>query len=107
MAAALEERSEHPIGTAIVRGARERRLKLPTVEHFQSITGGGISGRVDGREILIGKPELVRERISAVEELEKRVSALQDRGETVVLVAIDGDAAGALSVADVDEIIHF
>jgi Cu+-exporting ATPase len=101
MAAAIEERSEHPIATAIVHAARERGLKLPTVEHSESITGGGISGRVEGREILIGKPKLVQGRISAVQDLEERVTALQDRGETVVLVAIDGKAAGALSVADV------
>ncbi len=101
LAAAIEERSEHPIAAAIVRGARERGVKLKEVEHFESVTGGGVVGRVDGREVLIGKPKFIRERIGTAESLEQRAVALQNQGQTVVLVAVDGHAAGALSVADV------
>ncbi len=85
LAAALEERSEHPIAAAIVRGARERGIKLKEVEHFESVTGGGVVGRVDGREVLIGKPKFIRERIGGAESLEQRAVALQDQGQTVVL----------------------
>ncbi len=100
-AASLEQQSEHPIAAAIVRGASERGVPLKAVEQFESIPGGGVAGRVEGREILIGKPKFIRERIRHAAELEKRAAALQAKGQTVVLVAIDGRIAGALSVADV------
>ena len=101
LAASLEQQSEHPIAAAIVRGAKERGVTLRNVDQFQSVTGGGVMGRVNDREVLIGKPKFIRERIGAIGELETRVSELQSKGQTVVLVAIDRRAAGALSVADV------
>ena len=101
LVAALEQQSEHPIAAAIVRDARERRLTMPTVEQFESVTGGGVVGKVNGRTVVIGKPKFVREKIRGVEELEKQAAEFQSKGQTVILVAIDGAPAGLLSVADV------
>ncbi|MEP6602805.1 MAG: copper-translocating P-type ATPase, partial [Spartobacteria bacterium] len=101
LVASLEQQSEHPIAAAIVRGAKERNVTLRPVENFESITGGGVTGRVNGRDILIGKPKFIRARISGAENLEKQATEFQDQGQTVVLVAIDNRAAGLLSVADV------
>lgn len=101
LAASLEQQSEHPIGAAVVRGAKDRGLTLRRVDHFESITGGGVAGRVDGHDLLIGKPTFVRDRVSGAEDLERRAAVLQDKGQTVVLIAVDGRPAGALAVADV------
>ncbi|MFN2507483.1 MAG: HAD-IC family P-type ATPase, partial [Chthoniobacterales bacterium] len=101
LAASLEQESEHPIAVAIVRGAKERRIRLREVERFETVTGVGVSGRVNGREILIGKPTFIRERVDNAAEWDQEIAAWQEQGQTVVLVAIDGRMAGALSVADV------
>ena len=100
LAASLEAQSEHPIAAAIVRAAHERGLKLRPVADFESVTGGGVIGKVDGREILVGKPKFVRERIGNIEALDKRAAEFQEKGQTVVLVAIGHEPAGVLSVAD-------
>jgi len=101
VAASLEQRSEHPIAAAIVRGARERGLAFRRAEQFESVTGSGVKGRVEGREVLIGEPNFVQKRIPIAESLDRRIADLQSEGQTVVLVAIDGRLAGVLSVADV------
>ncbi len=101
LAASLEAQSEHPIAAAIVRGAKEREVTLRVVERFESITAGGVAGKVDGREVLVGKPKFIHERVSGAEELEKQATEFQNKGHTVVLVAIAGKPAGLISVADV------
>jgi Cu+-exporting ATPase len=100
-AASLEQQSEHPIAAGIVHGAKERGIALRQVERFESVTGGGVAGKVDGRDVLIGKPKFISERISDAREFENRATALQEQGQTVVLVAINGRTSGLLSVADV------
>ena len=101
LAASLEAQSEHPIARAIVDGAREKQLNLSAVEDFDSITGGGVKGKVEGRTIVIGKPALLRSLgISGVEAAESRGRQFQEQGESVVYVAIDGQAAGLAGVAD-------
>lgn len=100
-AASLEAHSEHPIARAIVDSAREKNLPLLQVTDFDSITGGGVKGSIDGQSILIGKPALLRARnIAGVDELENRGREFQQQGETVVYVAINGKAAGLIGVAD-------
>ncbi len=101
LAASLEAQSEHPIAAAIVRGAKERSVNLRTVANFQSVTGGGVIGKVDGRDVFIGNPKFIHSRISGAEELDKQAIEFQNKGHTVVLVAVDGRLAGLLSVADV------
>ena len=99
--ASLEVHSEHPIAKAIVDSAREKNLSLLPVTDFDSITGGGVKGSIDGRSLLIGKPALLRSRnIAGVDEIENLGREFQQQGETVVYVAINGKAAGLIGVAD-------
>ncbi len=100
-AAGVEQHSEHPLAAAIVNGAKERGVKLPIVDEFQSTTGGGVTGRVDGRRVLVGKPAFLRSQgVDGLEELETKAAVLQQRGETAVFVAVDQRAAGIVAVAD-------
>jgi P-type Cu+ transporter len=100
-AAAVESQSEHPLAAAIVRGAEERGVNLGKVSDFQSITGGGVRGRVNGRRVLVGKPQFLRDQnVQGVEEMERRASALQEEGSGVVFVALDEHAAGFIAVTD-------
>jgi Cu+-exporting ATPase len=100
-AASVEQNSEHPLGRAIVAAARERGLQLIDVQDFQSITGGGVTGTIDGHRVLIGKPDLLSEhRITIADTLRERAEQLQRESQTVVFVAVDDRFAGLLAVAD-------
>ncbi len=100
-AAAVEAQSEHPLAAAIVQAAEERRMKLARVSNFESTTGGGVSGEVDVRRVLIGKAAFLhRNGVSRIDQLESRAAELQEQGQGVMFVAIDGRAAGVLAVAD-------
>jgi Cu+-exporting ATPase len=101
LAASLENSSEHPLATAIVRGAKDRKLVLDSVQDFRSVTGGGVGGTITGRAVVIGKPGFLRnEKIVGLEALEAIAVTMQEAGKTVVFVGIDGRPAGLLSVAD-------
>jgi Cu+-exporting ATPase len=101
LAAAVESQSEHPLAAAIVRGAQERGLHLDKVTGFQSTTGGGVSGQVNQRRVLVGKPQFLRdEQATGVNELEKNALRLQEEGNGVVFVAVNDRAAGLIAVAD-------
>ena len=101
MAAIVEQNSEHPLAAAIVAGARERGVKPGAVTDFQSTTGAGVSGRVDERTVLVGKPDFLRAHgITDLAKLETKAVELQREGQTVIFVAIDGRAAGVIAVAD-------
>ncbi|MBL8916386.1 MAG: copper-translocating P-type ATPase [Archangium sp.] len=100
LAASLEQGSEHPIAAAIVEGARARSLRLAAASGFDSLSGKGISGVVEGRSLLIGTVKLLAERgvtsFPSSEVVEERRSA----GHTAMLVAIDGAFAGIVAVMD-------
>lgn len=101
VAAGLERQSEHPIAAAIVEGASEREVEPGSAEDFDSITGGGIRGRVDDRDVLIGKRSLLDEReVTGLGGVADEADSLQSRGRTVIHVSIDGKCAGILAVAD-------
>jgi len=101
LAASLEQSSEHPLAAAVVRGAEEKGLALLPVGDFASSTGGGVSGRVDGLLVVIGKSEFLREQgVSGIDALEADAEERQTLGETALFVALDGVAAGLLTVAD-------
>ena len=100
LAAAVEARSEHPLAVAIVTGARDRRLIVAAVEDFQSQTGMGISGRVDGREVVVGNAGQMRRIGADAGALEATAEQHRAEGGGVMLVAIDGRAAGLIAVAD-------
>ncbi|HEY3915362.1 MAG TPA: copper-translocating P-type ATPase, partial [Verrucomicrobiae bacterium] len=100
-AASVEQNSEHPLAAAIVHAAKDRGVKLESVLGFTSVTGGGVVGKLDGREIAVGKLKFLQERgIAHLEVLESQATALQAEGQTVIFVAINGKAAGILMVSD-------
>jgi Cu+-exporting ATPase len=100
-AAAVEAHSEHPLAAAIVRGAVERGLKPAAVTHFESTTGGGVGGDVEGRRVLVGKaPFLKLQGVKGLGPLEAKTAELQGQGQGAVFVAIAGRAAGLLTVSD-------
>ena len=100
-AASVEQQSEHPLAAAIVAGAKDRGLKLQTAQDFQSTTGGGVSARVDGREVIIGKLAFLQSRnVTGIDALAAEAEPLQRQGQTAMFVAIDGQPAGIVSVAD-------
>ncbi|MGI8602240.1 MAG: copper-transporting P-type ATPase [Verrucomicrobiales bacterium] len=100
-AAAGEAHSEHPLAAAIIGGAAERGIKVPQVAEFESTTGGGVRGRVDGRSVLVGKASFLKSQgVAGLEPLETKAAELQQQGEGAMFVAIDGRAAGILAVSD-------
>ncbi|MBI3938912.1 MAG: heavy metal translocating P-type ATPase [Betaproteobacteria bacterium] len=100
LGAGLERASEHPLAAAIVGGAEEKRLPLPTVEDFQSHTGKGVSGKAGGRPVAIGNRKLLEALNVSPGELEQRAEALRGEGQTVMFVAVEGKPAGLIGVAD-------
>ncbi|MEF8834403.1 MAG: copper-translocating P-type ATPase, partial [Halofilum sp. (in: g-proteobacteria)] len=99
-AAAVERGSEHPLGAAIVAGARDRGIEPGTATDFDSATGRGVRATVDGRGVLVGNRALVDGAGIDTEALETRADALRAEGQTVMFVAIEDQAAGLLGVAD-------
>jgi Cu+-exporting ATPase len=99
-AASLEQASEHPLGAAIVAGARARGIASVPVEQFASVTGRGVTGRLDGRVIAVGSLAFLESLGVDVAELGQTAEPHYRDGQTVVFVAIDGRAAGLLAVAD-------
>jgi Cu+-exporting ATPase len=100
LAASLERASEHPLAEAIVRGAKDREISLTDTDQFESITGQGVSGTVDGRLVALGNTRLMQSLSVDFENLAAAAEAGRALGQTVMLVAIDGKAAGLIGVAD-------
>jgi len=100
LAASLERASEHPLADAIVRGAADRGASAVDVSRFESITGKGVLGDVDGRHVALGNRALMKDLGVDVEPLVDRADTLRGTGGTVMFVAVDRTAAGLLGVAD-------
>jgi Cu+-exporting ATPase len=100
LAASLERGSEHPLAAAIVGAAQERDVALTAVTEFASLTGRGVSGRVDGRSVALGNQALLDERDIDSGGLAEKAEALRGEGQTVMFVAVEGQVAGLLGVAD-------
>jgi len=100
LAASLEHVSEHPLAAAIVAGARDRNVTLSEVRDFKSATGKGVTGMVEERAIAIGNLQHFAAMGIDPAALQQRADVLRHQGQTVVLVAIDGRAAGLVGVAD-------
>jgi Cu+-exporting ATPase len=100
LVASLENVSEHPLAAAIVAGARERGVALADVRDFASVTGKGVTGRVDGRIVSIGNLRHLEDGGINSASLRDRADALRRQGQTVMFVAVDGRAAGLVGVAD-------
>ncbi len=100
LAAGLERGSEHPLAEAIVAGASERGVEPADAEAFESVTGKGVKGRVDGRPVGLGNLKLFEDLGIDPGELAGKAEALRKEGQTVMFIAADGKAAGLLGVAD-------
>jgi Cu+-exporting ATPase len=100
MAATLERGSEHPLAAAIVTGATERKVALANAENFESVTGKGVRGRVDGKEVGLGNARLLADLGVADGGHVARADALRSEGQTVMFVVIEGMLAGLIGVAD-------
>ncbi|MFT7087902.1 MAG: Cu+-exporting ATPase [Rickettsiales bacterium] len=100
LAATLEKGSEHPLATAIVKGAEARNIKLASAQDFKSFTGKGVSGIVNGKMVALGNDKLLVELNIPETDLIKQADKLRESGETVMLVVIDGKLAGLIGVAD-------
>lgn len=99
-AAALELGSEHPLAEAIVEGARGRRLELPKADHFEAMTGKGVQGAVEGRQVALGNTAMMELLNIDTAEIEGSMDALRVEGKTAMFVALDGALAGVVAVAD-------
>jgi Cu+-exporting ATPase len=99
-AAALETASEHPLAAAIVQAALDRKLDLPTVEAFDSLTGLGVAGSLDGRKLLLGNAKLMRQNEIDMGQSAEHIDGLREGGATVVYLAVDGALAGSIAVSD-------
>jgi Cu+-exporting ATPase len=101
IAASVESQSEHPLARAIVEAANKEKIELGNVTDFQSTTGGGVAGKLDGKTILVGKEKFLADsNVRFPEELTKEVHRLQERAETTVWIAVNGTAVGVLEIAD-------
>ena len=100
LAASLERGSEHPLAAAVVAGAAARQLQLVSPDHFESITGMGVKGMVDGRQVTLGNAALFAAEGIDESALQDRAAVLRQEGHTVVSVAVDGKLAGLLGVMD-------
>ena len=100
LAASLERGSEHPLAAAVVAGAEARGAVLMAAQGFRSRTGKGVTGRVGGAEVALGNVALLESLGVDVGELRPRAEALRREGQTVMYVAVDGEPAGLLGVAD-------
>jgi Cu+-exporting ATPase len=100
LAASLERGSEHPLATAIVKAAEEKGLSLSPARDFQSFTGKGVAGSVDGHALLLGNSAFLTEHGIDPASIGARVEALRGEGHTVLLAAVDGRLAGLLGIAD-------
>lgn len=100
LAAAVEASSEHPIGKAIVEHARTRGIERLDVETFEVRTGRGVRGRVDGRNVIVGTPEFATENGVNIAGLDDAITASEDEGRTVVVLAADRTCLGVIALAD-------
>lgn len=99
-AASVEKSSEHPLAAAIVRGAKTRGIDLSTVENFQSVTGKGVTGLVDGHNVVLGNSKLLNDFSIEPGNLAEQAETQRAEGQTVMFLGVDEKIAGLISVAD-------
>jgi Cu+-exporting ATPase len=100
LAAGLEKSSEHPLARAIVRAAKERGIEPADVSNFASVTGKGITGREDSRQLALGNAALMRDAGASADALAGEADTLRAAGRTVMFLAVNGALAGAIAVGD-------
>ena len=93
--------SEHPLARAIVDEARERKISLSPASNFESTTGGGVSGKIAGKLVRVGKEKFLQDAgVTVPDDLKQASQQLQEKAQTVVWVAVDGRAVGIIGIAD-------
>jgi len=100
LAAGLERASEHPLAAAIVRGAEAKKLQLTHATDFISITGKGVAATVDGKRVVLGNTALMQDEGIDLGKAEEKADTRRVKGETVILMAVDGKLAALVGVAD-------
>ncbi|MDP2278221.1 MAG: heavy metal translocating P-type ATPase [Nitrospirota bacterium] len=98
--ASIERGSEHPLASAIVKGAEERGISLTDVDGFDSVTGKGVMGKIEGHKIALGNLKLLEDMGIDPGGLSQKAEAMRTEGQTVMFITVDGKAAGLLGVAD-------
>lgn len=100
IASALEQNSEHPLADAIIKGAEKRDLSISTLKAFKAITGKGVQGTIEGKEVGLGNAVMM-EHLGASGDIDgDEITAIRATGKTVMFVAVDGKVAGMIAVAD-------
>lgn len=99
-AAITERGSEHPLGEAIVKGARERGIELSEASEFEAVPGHGVAAVIEGKRILLGNRRLMQREGVSLGDAEQVLSRLETEGKTAMLMAVEGSLAGVLAVAD-------
>src|SRR6056297_828407 len=100
-AAAIEQSSEHPLAQAVVRRARAAEVSIPEASDFDSVTGRGVRGQVEGQQVLLGKADWLEESgVSGLDEARQDAASHQSEGATVIFLAIGGQRAAFLAIAD-------
>ncbi|WP_432363125.1 heavy metal translocating P-type ATPase [Sporosarcina sp. UB5] len=100
LVASAENQSEHPLAQAIVKGVKEKGIELIEVETFKALPGYGIEAKVAGKQLLAGTRKLMRSRDVALHNIETTMEMMENEGKTAMLIAIDGELAGVVAVAD-------
>lgn len=98
--ASAEQHSEHPLAQAILEAAEEEELDLLPVSHFEAIVGRGLSAQVEGKQLLVGNESLMKEKNIDSSVFQEQLLELSQEGKTAMFVAVDGQLAGILAVAD-------
>lgn len=101
LAAITEKPSEHPLGEAIVRGAREKGLSVGDTDDFEAIPGHGVRATYQGQTILMGNRRLMKLQKIDIGNLNEKMEQFEEEGKTAMLIAVDGKAAGIIAVADI------
>lgn len=99
-AAMAEKASEHPLGEAIVKRAKEKNMELHDPQNFEAIPGHGIYASIDNKEIYLGNRKLMKDKNIDITEIEDEISALESDGKTAMLMAMDNKLSGIIAVAD-------
>jgi Cu+-exporting ATPase len=100
LAASVEAGSEHPLGEAIVRGAKDREIEVKEIKNFNSVTGKGVKAEVEGKEVLVGSRKLMEEAGIDTSSFEAELKRLENEAKTAMLAAADGQMLGIVAVAD-------
>jgi Cu+-exporting ATPase len=100
LAGSIEQASEHPLASAIVEAAQAQRLSLSAPQGFRSIVGRGVAATIDGQSVLLGNPALMSDQQVQLNGLQREVDRLQGEAKTAMILAVNGEAAGVVAVAD-------